>query len=74
MLLTNKELVHGRFGNIIVDDINLGEYTLAVWDRQIVGATEVFHEPFNVKIYPNPSRGVINFEFPRKGKLFDKVI
>ncbi len=55
-------------GSIMVDNILPGEYTLAVWDKQIVGAPENNVKTDNIKIYPNPSRGKLNFEFPRKGK------
>ncbi|MBC8319970.1 MAG: M1 family metallopeptidase [Bacteroidetes bacterium] len=54
-------------GNIMVDNLQSGEYTLAVWDKQIVGTRENKYESDNIKIYPNPSKGEINFEFPRRG-------
>ncbi|MCP4909456.1 MAG: T9SS type A sorting domain-containing protein [Bacteroidetes bacterium] len=61
-------------GNIIVDEILPGEYTMAVWDTQIVGRKDD-NQLNEIKIYPNPSKGEINFEFTRKGnyelKLFD---
>ncbi len=70
-------------GNIIVDNIQPGEYTLAVWDKQLVGNDENQQDTDRINIYPNPSRGKLNFEFPRRdnyciviydevGKLIDK--
>ena len=55
-------------GNIIVENIQPGEYTLAVWDKQIVGSPEIEAKEDIVNIYPNPSKGKLNFEFPQKGK------
>ncbi len=54
-------------GNIFVDNFQPGEYTLAVWDKQIVGTPEENTEPDGIKIYPNPSKGILNFRFPQKG-------
>jgi peptidase M1-like protein/type IX secretion system substrate protein len=56
-------------GNIFVDEIKPGEYTLAVWDTQIVNTPENNFNTNNIKIYPNPSSGKLNFEFPRKGNF-----
>lgn len=54
------------FGEITVSDLQPGEYTLAVWDKQVVGAEEVTQHN-HVNIYPNPNRGIINFEFEERG-------
>ncbi len=53
-------------GHIFVDDLQPGEYTLAVWDKHIVGKTETISNQ-KVKIYPNPSKGKLQFEFAEKG-------
>lgn len=45
-------------GNIIVDDLLPGEYTLAVWDKQIVGNSEI-HDNSGINVYPNPTKGII---------------
>lgn len=51
-------------GNLIVEDAPLGEYTLAVWDTQ-VGMEEDQAEPGStLQIYPNPSKGDFNIEYP----------
>ncbi len=53
-------------GYIITDELLKGEYTLAVWDKTVVGTNEL--ETNNiVNIYPNPSRGKLNFEFAERG-------
>lgn len=63
-------------GKIEVETVLPGEYTLAVWDRQLVELPQHEKESENIKIYPNPSSGKLNFKFPRKGKysimLFDE--
>lgn len=53
-------------GHIFIDDLQEGEYTLAVWDKHIVGNTENISSQ-KVKIYPNPSKGKLQFEFVEKG-------
>ncbi len=54
-------------GNIYVDNLLPGEYTLAVWNKQIVGLNSNNPKLNDVKIYPNPSKGNINFKFRHKG-------
>lgn len=53
-------------GNIIVDELLPGEYTLAVWDTQIVSAQDI-SKTSDVKIYPNPGKGKVNIRFNKKG-------
>lgn len=64
-------------GNIIVDNILPGEYTLAVWDKQIVGTKENKLNDNGIRIYPNPAREQINFEFSKQGnyhlKFYDET-
>jgi len=55
-------------GNIFVDNLQPGEYTLAVWDKQLVGTEDKEVNSSNIKIYPNPSKDKLNFEFPQKGE------
>ncbi len=50
-------------GNILVEDLQPGEYTMAVWDKTIVSTNNVNNNKEQVKIYPNPTTGVVNFEF-----------
>mgnify|MGYP002639403093 CR=1 FL=1 len=60
-------------GNITVDNLLIGEYTLAVWDIQIVGTEESNIITRDVLIYPNPSSGIVNFEFTRKGNYHIRI-
>jgi len=53
-------------GYIFVNELQLGEYTLAVWDKTIVSTSDHTLNDPNILVYPNPSRGVINFEFPHR--------
>ena len=53
-------------GYIFVDDLQPGEYTLAAWDKNIVGEQKTMSSA-KVKIYPNPSKGKLQFEFAEKG-------
>lgn len=53
------------FGEITVDNLLPGEYTLAVWDKQIVG-TPTDKESHGVDIFPNPTTGMVNFNFPEE--------
>ncbi len=63
-----QERVGGwSIGNIFINDLQPGEYTLAVWDKQIVGVPKIDTKPDKIKIYPNPSKGKLNFKFPKKG-------
>ncbi len=55
------------FGVVEVEDLQPGEYTLAVWDKQIVSVEELSQESL-YRVYPNPARGEINIEFSRRGK------
>ena len=50
-------------GNLYVDSLQKGEYTLAVWDTQ-VGNDETSSKKENkIKVYPNPSHDIFNIEF-----------
>lgn len=69
---TWQEIPQSRYGiwsigNVIVDNIEAGEYTLAVWDKQIVGINNESENNSNIKIYPNPSNGKLNFKFEKRG-------
>jgi len=60
------------YGDIVVDDLQAGEYTLATWDKMIVGTEDIPQQSY-VKIFPNPSRGTLNFEFRERGKYNVKL-
>ncbi|NOY49506.1 MAG: hypothetical protein GXO88_02915 [Chlorobi bacterium] len=52
-------------GYIFIDDLQAGEYTLAVYDLS-VGNKEL-KKPSGYKIFPNPAKGELNFDFPLEG-------
>ena len=54
-------------GTITTNDLQPGEYTLAVWDKTIVNTNYKTADNI-VSIYPNPSRGKLNFEFVKRSK------
>jgi aminopeptidase N len=50
-------------GNLYVPNLQKGEYTLAIWDES-VGMKPIHQADKTVlKIYPNPSKGLVNIEF-----------
>lgn len=53
-------------GYIFVENLQIGEYALAVYDLN-VGRQENIIKNNNYKIYPNPSKGEINLNFPLEG-------
>lgn len=60
-----------NIGNLIVSDMQFGEYTLAVWDTQ-VGTHEIITEtPQPVNVYPNPSKDAfyIQYNIPGPGEI-----
>lgn len=66
------EIPQSRYGNwnigyILTESLLPGEYTLAVWDKIVVG-TEEYITQKSVNIYPNPSKGTLNFKFDKCGK------
>jgi len=63
-------------GNIIVDNLQPGEYTLAVWDKQVVDVPKNSLKDDKFSIFPNPNKGKLNFRFSQKGNysvlIFDE--
>jgi Secretion system C-terminal sorting domain/Peptidase family M1 domain len=72
-------------GHLHVPNLKPGEYTLAVWDTDIVSENEIpVGKEDNIKVYPNPSSSVFNIEwenknivkaevFNTKGQLIDQL-
>jgi aminopeptidase N len=56
-----------NIGYIYTDEVLLGQYTLAVWDKEIVGEKEVVKADQKVKFYPNPTRNKLHVEFENRG-------
>jgi len=45
-------------GNLIVPNLQRGEYTLAIWDQDYLGTKKPLpKDPDILKVYPNPSAG-----------------
>ncbi len=53
-------------GYVYVEDLQLGEYTTAVYDKTIVGIPENA-DPKKVRFYPNPAKKKLNIEFAERG-------
>jgi len=60
-------------GYIYVNDLQPGQYTLAVWDTQIVGINTNSHNEGlrQLNVFPNPASSTvaISWDEPMKGKL-----
>ena len=53
-------------GYVYVEDLQLGEYTPAVYDKTIVGVPENI-DAKKVKFYPNQAKKKLNVEFAERG-------
>jgi len=50
-------------GNLIVPNLQRGEYTLAIWDQDYLGTKKPLpKDPDILKVYPNPSAGEVVIE------------
>jgi len=50
-------------GNLIVPNLQKGEYTLAIWDQNYLGTKSPLpNHPDILKVYPNPSAGEVVIE------------
>ena len=58
-----ERIGNSSFGNIYVENAQLGEYTLAVWDTQYVGENEISKNEFTFEAFPNPSNENFTFIF-----------
>ncbi|MGE5318535.1 MAG: T9SS type A sorting domain-containing protein, partial [Chloroflexota bacterium] len=54
-----------QIGNIYVDNLRPGQYTLAVWDEEYVGYNTLPMQKI-LNVYPNPSKGEINIQTSHK--------
>jgi len=57
-----------NIGYIYVDELLPGQYTLAVWDTQIVGLPEKpsVKKETEIKAFPNPTQGMLTFQWDQK--------
>lgn len=56
-----------NIGYVFVEDLQLGEYAPAVYDKTIVGTPEN-PKAGKVRFYPNPAKKKLNIEFPEGGR------
>ena len=60
-----------RQGRFIVDDVQTGEYTIAVWDKEALGAEEYFAPENQMQVFPNPAerQAEIRWGVPFEGQI-----
>lgn len=59
-------------GHIFVNELRKGEYTLAVFDLTVGELKKETN--LNYKVYPNPAKGSIKFDFPDKGNYMIQLV
>ncbi len=50
-----------KMGQFFVDDLQSGEYCIAVWDKEHIGVAEMM-ESQRMKVYPNPAESQVNIQ------------
>ena len=60
-----------RQGRFIVDDVQPGEYTIAVWDKEALGEEEYVVPERRMQVFPNPAKGRVHLSW---GELTDGQI
>jgi aminopeptidase N len=55
-----EQLGNWTVGNLIVEDLEMGDYTLAVWDTQVGVKEEGNNGIQRIKVYPNPANDIVN--------------
>ena len=60
-----------RQGRFIVDDVQPGEYTIAVWDKEALGEEEYVVPERRMQVFPNPAEGRVHLSW---GELTDGQI
>ena len=60
-----------RQGRFIVDDVQPGEYTIAVWDKEALGEEEYVVPERRMQVFPNPANGRVHLSW---GELTDGQI
>lgn len=48
-----------RQGRFIVDDVQPGEYAIAVWDKEALSVEEAMAAESKMQLYPNPAQGQV---------------
>ena len=49
-----------KLGQIVVNDLPSGEYTIAVWDKEFLGTEEQGDAPIKMQVFPNPADAEVN--------------
>ena len=52
-----------RQGRFIVNDVQSGEYAIAVWDKEALGEEEHFAPEKRMQVFPNPAEGRVNLDW-----------
>lgn len=58
-------------GNLLINNIKKGQYTIAVWDEDYVGYNNITENKEQFSIQPNPNNGI--FEVQNINVEFDKI-
>ena len=52
-----------RQGRFIINDVQSGEYTLAVWDKEALGEEEYFVPEKRMQVFPNPAESRVHLSW-----------
>ena len=52
-----------RVGRFVIDDVQSGEYAIAVWDKEALGEEEHFMPEQRMQVFPNPAQGNVNISW-----------
>jgi aminopeptidase N len=66
-----EQIGNWNIGNLIVPDLQLGEYTLGVWDTQVGVPVKQKKDRGSLNIYPNPSGGSFSImhDYPGNARI-----
>ena len=52
-----------RVGRFVIDDVQSGEYAIAVWDKEALGEEELMMPEQRMQVFPNPAQGNVNISW-----------
>jgi len=58
-----------NFGKMTVNNLQSGDYTLAVFDKNQIGLNEFNNDKIHLNIYPNPAKDKINIELSEEMRV-----
>lgn len=60
-----------RVGRFVIDDVQSGEYAIAVWDKEALGEEELMMPEQRMQVFPNPAQGNVNISWgePANGQI-----